>query len=472
MQLERRQSPRRKLDHLAYINLPAANGGIVLDVSEGGLSFHSVAPVEPAGAVIFRLAVGGIRDIEGIASVAWTDETRKSGGLRFTDLPSEIRTQIQIWLDEADAPPAPRAVPVDQPRAAPTRASEPFVASVAGVQQAEKWAEPQPEPAAAQEIQPRAPDLDGRFDPGIDSSERGSSSSEELPVRPILSFEAAAVETNLPSVAHQNPLSMFPSESGVVHQEVPRRRHGFSIVAAIVLLAFVVTTGTLSYVYRGNAGASLVWLGQRISGRSRAERTSSAPVTTPPSTPAVNGPDSASQAPNLPPPAGSAPSSANSTAPPAGAETSAEKSASAPPQSIPAPAGAEPSTSSPPAHQTVVGQGAASTASQGGAENGAATTNSETAAPDDYGASELALARKYLRDAQGPEDSATAAQLLWVSIEKGNTNAEIELAGLYVRGEGVQKSCEQARVLLTAAANKGNPAAKAKLDELLHAGCS
>ncbi len=61
-----------------------------------------------------------------------------------------------------------------------------------------------------------------------------------------------------------------------------------------------------------------------------------------------------------------------------------------------------------------------------------------------------------MRDAQSPADTATAAQLLWVSIEKGNTNAEVELAGLYARGEGVQKSCEQARILLTAAVNKGN----------------
>ena len=85
MQLERRQSPRIKLDHLAYINLPAANGGIVLDVSEGGLSFHSVVPIEATDVVRFRLAVGTIKNLEATASVAWLDSTRKSGGLQFTE---------------------------------------------------------------------------------------------------------------------------------------------------------------------------------------------------------------------------------------------------------------------------------------------------------------------------------------------------------------------------------------------------
>jgi hypothetical protein len=301
---------------------------------------------------------------------------------------------------------------------------------VVEVHHTEERADADTEPAAAQQIEPPLLEVHERFGAAAGSSEPVTESPQEPAVQPILSFGAAAVETAFPPSAHRNPLSMFPSESGVTDQEVPQRGHGFSIVAAIVLLACVVATGTLSYIYRGNAGASLVWLGEKISGRSHQETVRSAP--------AVNGPDSTS----------------------------------APPQVAPAPEGAKPSTSPETAHQTMVGQAVASSASQGSAENGAATTNSEAAAPEDPGASELALARKYLREAQGPEDSATAAQLLWVSIEKGNTNAEVELAGLYARGQGVQKSCEQARVLLTAAASKGNPEAKAKLDELVQAGCS
>jgi hypothetical protein len=43
---ERRQNPRTKLVEIAYIGMGPENGGLVLDVSEGGLSFHSVAPIQ------------------------------------------------------------------------------------------------------------------------------------------------------------------------------------------------------------------------------------------------------------------------------------------------------------------------------------------------------------------------------------------------------------------------------------------
>ena len=60
---------------------------------------------------------------------------------------------------------------------------------------------------------------------------------------------------------------------------------------------------------------------------------------------------------------------------------------------------------------------------------------------------------------------------LWVSVENGDTHAEVALAGRYTHGEGVPQSCAQARVLLEAAAKRGNAEAKQKLDELPQAGC-
>jgi TPR repeat protein len=45
------------------------------------------------------------------------------------------------------------------------------------------------------------------------------------------------------------------------------------------------------------------------------------------------------------------------------------------------------------------------------------------------------------------------------------------LAGLYLRGDGVAKNCEQGRVLLKAATKTGNTQAKVKLDELNANGC-
>jgi len=97
---ERRHYPRAKLDQLTYISLRSGNGGIVLDVSEGGLSFRAAVPMEAEKLIRFRLAVQSVDEIEATGELAWNDGTRKSGGLRFLKLPDELHEQIRIWLGQ------------------------------------------------------------------------------------------------------------------------------------------------------------------------------------------------------------------------------------------------------------------------------------------------------------------------------------------------------------------------------------
>jgi hypothetical protein len=85
------------------------------------------------------------------------------------------------------------------------------------------------------------------------------------------------------------------------------------------------------------------------------------------------------------------------------------------------------------------------------------------------GSQELATALHFLNGE--PRDSAQAAQWLWRAMEKQNTAATVLLAGLYLRGDGVQKSCDQGRVLLDAAADKGNKDAASLLRNLQAFGC-
>ena len=94
---ERRQHPRTTLETFAYINLGASNYGSVLNISETGLSFRSVAPVQRNRTVRFWFSEHSHR-IEAVGEVAWTDETQKTGGLRFTTLSAEAREQIQHWI--------------------------------------------------------------------------------------------------------------------------------------------------------------------------------------------------------------------------------------------------------------------------------------------------------------------------------------------------------------------------------------
>jgi TPR repeat protein len=81
------------------------------------------------------------------------------------------------------------------------------------------------------------------------------------------------------------------------------------------------------------------------------------------------------------------------------------------------------------------------------------------------------LARQYLDGRVQPRNPMVASQLLWSAVEKGNSTAEMDLADLYMHGDGVARNCDQARVLLSVASEKGNPEAMQKLHELNRTGC-
>jgi hypothetical protein len=118
MRKDRRQSPRIAAEGLAYVNLEPNNGGIVMNISEGGLSFQSTTPVEQLSTIRFWFAQrdvstgghltssentparGSSRFIEAECKLAWTDEKRKLGGLRFINLPPEASEQIRDWINQ------------------------------------------------------------------------------------------------------------------------------------------------------------------------------------------------------------------------------------------------------------------------------------------------------------------------------------------------------------------------------------
>ncbi len=55
-----------------------------------------------------------------------------------------------------------------------------------------------------------------------------------------------------------------------------------------------------------------------------------------------------------------------------------------------------------------------------------------------------------------PEDNAAE---LWKRVRRGDTGAEVSLAKLYLQGTRVSQNCEQAHLLLLAAAKKRHPEA-------------
>jgi len=56
-------------------------------------------------------------------------------------------------------------------------------------------------------------------------------------------------------------------------------------------------------------------------------------------------------------------------------------------------------------------------------------------------------------------------------VRQQNTTAAVLLSDLYVRGDGVPKSCDQARLLLLAATKRGAPQAAEQLRSLEFHGC-
>jgi TonB family protein len=103
----RRFHARRRIDGLAYVDFGPDNGGILIDLGEGGLGFQSVIPVSMNQAVPLKFKLPGESNpIEGQAEVAWMNESGKGGGLRFVELSAEARTQIREWTGVLSAPEA------------------------------------------------------------------------------------------------------------------------------------------------------------------------------------------------------------------------------------------------------------------------------------------------------------------------------------------------------------------------------
>jgi len=102
----------------SYVNLDPNNGGVILNISEGGLCFQSPAPIQRIETIRFwfsyrsqRIEAGEGRGAEGEeqtkgvsrfievgSELSWIDQTRKTGGLRFTNLPAGAREQIRNWI--------------------------------------------------------------------------------------------------------------------------------------------------------------------------------------------------------------------------------------------------------------------------------------------------------------------------------------------------------------------------------------
>ncbi|HEY4816405.1 MAG TPA: PilZ domain-containing protein, partial [Candidatus Acidoferrum sp.] len=89
---------RKRTDQLLYAEFGPENGSILLNLSEEGCSFQSMAPVREEQ-LRFSVSVGDGRKLEGDGQMVWSDTAKKIGGLRFVNPSEELREQVREWLE-------------------------------------------------------------------------------------------------------------------------------------------------------------------------------------------------------------------------------------------------------------------------------------------------------------------------------------------------------------------------------------
>ncbi len=249
---ERRQGSRTTLGALLpYILVEPDNGAMVSNVSEGGLSFQSVAPVVSNGDATIHFCFTDCEErIRAGGRLAWSDKTKTAGGLQFTPaLSGEARRQIEKWIREA-VPPLAAEEPVASSLSSSSVLSACEVSATAALPVA---ALP---PVALQDAAP--PDVSRTSRP--DSSR---TSAECAPVAGVASRGLSALWSALSSAVSSSMSLVVIARSFVARRTA--QGSGFSRgFAAGFLLAAVVAGAFFFHSYQRQLGESIIRLGQHL----------------------------------------------------------------------------------------------------------------------------------------------------------------------------------------------------------------
>jgi len=477
MDQNRRRFLRKVPDDIAFIQIERDEVGKVLNISEGGLSFSSITPVPRNLPVYFWFSYNLKDRIEAMGEVTWTDISRTIGGLKFTQLSQSNRELIKKWLSRLrrEEPPeeiesaeeeipeseeeslAPQLVAVGAPEPFRTkrlaipakshgldrvarfvskaRAYKPIssfggrISSFGG-----KTAE-EPKPAPAAPLRATASALGTAV---LGTTALAIEPPKLLPERPMFSMEAGPTPSmaSMPSVDAKS--SSFDSKSSSFSSSfsfrgleslielVPLQRHLSAkkrqLVCGVLLGIGISALVTLPALKFWNSRAHAETIKPALTG-------SSTPANSAASQPLASDPAPASAAKATYPATGIF-SDPNPVPLPTKGTTSSFTSRTHLPASYWKEVRGEPSKTAP---------GKTQKSSTGKASNASTT-------PD--------------------KRSGTNPTQLWTEVQAGNSKAAVELAELYLKGNGVPKNCQQARVLLLAASEKRNTAAIKRLHDL------
>lgn len=121
-----RSQYRHELRTLTYLTLDDGNGGIVRNLNHDGAALQVVSPLQPEQRVRLRFQLKGSRlrplgGMDALGEVTWAD-SRGACGIRFIDLSTRSRNQIDEWILSdllTSLAAATDAVPIFEPFSAP-----------------------------------------------------------------------------------------------------------------------------------------------------------------------------------------------------------------------------------------------------------------------------------------------------------------------------------------------------------------
>jgi PilZ domain-containing protein len=405
MNQNKRAIVRRRTQQLVYLELGRENGGVMLNLSEEGCGFQAITPVK-CGESRFGFQINGGRRIAGDAEITWADESGVMGGLRFINLPPEARKEIRSWLEETNAP-------MEYGYASAATASAAAAGTAVGARPARPSVAPDPYLQQPREAAPsvRVPQ------------------QEAPPQRPVWSNASS-----LGYPVAEEPRFNSPFTETIVPYPDPQQRRTAAVWRSLAVAAMVIAATALGVVYQKDVGNSLIWLGETMSGKTKAstvvpsDRSADSPATALPRT----NPESA--------PADAASKNSSATLPESDPVADSKK--------------AYDDTAKLPTSKPL----------QGATTPGASDVSDRSVS---------ALDRQNAAAAKPePNWSETdSVEALWGAVQGGSVSAEVSLAERFARGAGVNKNCDQAKVLMKAAADKGNREARLRLYELETQGC-
>jgi PilZ domain len=517
---DRRKKTRKSPPSLVYVELGSSNGGMLRDLSKEGFAVRAMMPLRPGEKTPFSLVLNATTSIEGQGEVLWIEENGRVAGIRFLEIPAHALRQVQSWLDgtleaseveaETDktvakslsfeqlrqelrdpsaSPESPGYGRVAESLPPPEKLDEqPTVVSQAPphVELAPESPAPLPsEVADVHESPPQAPvglaafpgipdfsttqdaieitfealppaptRVPTRFPPRKTVPRAGSRpvAEEDVPLEHAAELpEIAQVLIQPPGIRRARGALGSSALEALDEPLESRTRAAASwtewftpsrAISIMILLALFVAFSAFHHA----VGEGLIWLGEQMGGAQSGQTGQSA----------------------APPPADH-----GSSVPQNPQEPKATEPSSAAPETGSSPSAGTPQESANSRPRRNITQDPLSAVTK--AVQPPVTPLSEipsvSGSPQEAGLTEYTKALQLLRSRNGGADVSEAIRLLWISVEKGNPNAELTLAELYWHGEGVAHNCDQTRILLSAAARKGNSDAQKRLQQFQKEGC-